>query len=151
MNAARALRLALVLVFAAPACATSETTSTTWTDPSAAPGSPYTYAAPPPRYGQVQSIQEVVRRVEGHPAAGAAAGAVIGGLLFGGHGGQALVGAAGGAAVGAAASQGSSESRTYQIVVRFDDGGYATFVYGGFSPFRLGQRVVLLPQGLSPG
>jgi outer membrane lipoprotein SlyB len=151
MNTTRALPLALVLIFVAPACATTETTSTTWTDPNGPPGSPYTYAAPPPRLGQVQSIQEVVRHTEGHPAVGAAAGAVIGGLLLGGHGGPALVGAAGGAAVGATASQGSSETRTYQIVVRFDDGGYATFIYPGYSPFRPGQRVVLSPQGLSPG
>ncbi|HVZ89186.1 MAG TPA: hypothetical protein VHG72_19620, partial [Polyangia bacterium] len=58
-------------------------------------------------------------------------------------------GAAGGAAVGAAASQGASEQRTYQVVVRFDDGAYGEFVYAGYSPFRPGERVVVTPNGLA--
>jgi outer membrane lipoprotein SlyB len=62
----------------------------------------------------------------------------------------AVAGAAGGAAVGAAASQGSSEQRTYQIVVQFQDGGYGEFVYAGYSPFRPGERVVVTPDGLAP-
>jgi hypothetical protein len=51
--------------------------------------------------------------------------------------------------VGAAASQGSAESRTYQVLVRFDDGTYGMFVYAGYSPFRPGDAVVLTPQGLA--
>jgi len=74
----------------------------------------------------------------------------LGGLLFGGgRGPSAVAGAVGGAAVGAAASQGSAEQRTYQIVVRFDDGGYGEFVYAGYSPFRPGERVAVTPGGLS--
>ena len=69
------------------------------------------------RTGQVQTVQEVVQRTRGNPAGGALAGALIGGLLFGGHGPSAWFGAASGAAVGAAASQGDSESRTYELVV----------------------------------
>jgi outer membrane lipoprotein SlyB len=77
------------------------------------------------------------------------AGALIGGFLFGGRGPGTLIGAAGGAAVGATASQGTAESRTYQVLVHFDDGAYGMFVYGAYSPFRPGEPVVLTPQGLA--
>src|SRR4029079_17139702 len=63
---------------------------------------------------------------------------------------QAVAGALGGAAVGAAASSGTSEQRTYEVVVRFDDGGYGQFVYAGYSPFRPGERVAVTPGGLAP-
>src|ERR1035438_6995446 len=96
------LHLVIVLLALAPAC--MATSTTTWADPSA-PG--YRY-----RGGRVDSVQEIVQRIEGNPAGGALAGAVIGALLFGGRGPGALVGAAGGAAVGASASQGTSENRT---------------------------------------
>jgi outer membrane lipoprotein SlyB len=137
-------RLALVLlVTLSPACATTMTTTTTWTDPAAVG-----YG----RAGSVQSVQEIIQRTQGDPTAGAIAGALIGGLLFGGGRGPAAVaGAIGGAAVGAAASQGATEQRTYQIIVRFDDGGYGTFVYAGYSPFRPGERVVVTPDGLARG
>jgi outer membrane lipoprotein SlyB len=124
-------------------CATTSTTSTTWTAPEPYPAYP--------RAGHVESVQEVVRRVEGNPAGGAVLGALIGGFLFHGRGPATLIGAAGGAAVGAAASQGSSETRTYQVLVRFDDGTYGMFVYAGYSPFRPGEPVVLTPQGLARG
>jgi outer membrane lipoprotein SlyB len=133
----------LALVALLSGCATTQTTTTTWTAPNA-----YSYT----RSGQVEAVQEVVRRTEGQPVLGALTGALVGGALFGGPGSSAgVVGAAGGAAVGAAASQGSSESRTYNVIVRFDDGGHSTFVYGDYSPFRPGERVVLTPQGLSRG
>ena len=91
-----------------------------------------------------------VQRTQGNPGAGAVAGALIGGLLFGGgRGPNAVAGAVGGAAIGAAASSGSTEERTYQIVVRFDDGGFGEFVYAGFAPFRPGQRVAVTPGGLT--
>jgi len=96
------------------------------------------------------SDEEIVQRTQGNPGAGAAAGALIGGLPFGGgRDPNAVAGAVGGAAVGAAASSGSSEQRTYQIVVRFDDGGFGEFVYAGFSPFRPGERVAVTPGGLT--
>ncbi len=132
------------------------TTTRTWGEPQGG------YA----RAGRVESIRETVHRWQGDPAAGAAAGAVVGGLLgaaLGGHGwydrwggyhyqgnpGGAVVGAIGGAAVGAAASQGSGEERIYEIVVRFDDGGYQTFAFRGGVPFQVGEVVVLGPQGLT--
>jgi outer membrane lipoprotein SlyB len=138
----KALHLApLLLVALLAACATTTTTSTTWTDPAVAG-----YG----RAGSVQSVQEIVQRTEGNPGAGAVAGALIGGLVFGGGRGPAAVaGAAGGAAIGAAASQGATEQRTYQIVVRFDDGGYGEFMYAGYSPFQPGERVAVTPGGLA--
>jgi outer membrane lipoprotein SlyB len=122
-------------------CATTTTSSRVVYDPNA-PG----YG---PRTGTVESVQEVVQRVQGNPVGGALAGGLIGGLLFHGRGPATVVGAAGGAAVGAAASQGSAERRTYQVVVRFDDGAYGMFAYGGYSPFAPGEPVVLTPQGLA--
>jgi outer membrane lipoprotein SlyB len=136
-----ALLSAAMLASFAAGCATTTTSSTTWTEPGG--------VAYGPRWGQVASVQEVVHRVEGDPAGGAVAGAVIGGLLFGSHGHNPLVGAAGGALVGAAASQGSSMTRTYRILVRFDDGDHGMFVYRDYSPFHPGERVVLTPGGLA--
>ena len=120
-------------------CMTSSATSRTWHAASAAQN--YT------RRGHVESVQEIVHRYEGNPAGGALAGALIGGFLFGGRGPGALIGAAGGAAVGAAASQGYGETRTYQVLVRFDDGTYGMFVYRDAPPFPPGQVVMLLPDG----
>jgi outer membrane lipoprotein SlyB len=132
-----------LLTVVASSCATTTTTSTTWVDPNASG-----YWARP---GRVESVQEVVRRTEGNPAGGALAGALIGGFLFGGRGPAGLFGAVSGAAVGAAASSQAEEARTYQVLVRFSDGTYGTFVYGGYSPFRPGEPVVLTPQGLARG
>jgi len=136
------LYLGMVLLVAlSPACATTTTTRTTWTDP---------VAVGYGRTGSVDSVQEIVQRTQGNPGAGAVAGALIGGLVFGGgRGPSAVAGAAGGAAVGAAASSGASEQRSYEVVVRFDDGGYGEFVYADFAPFRPGERVVITPNGLT--
>jgi outer membrane lipoprotein SlyB len=135
---------ALLVLLATPfACATSETTSTTWrAGPDVGPGGTWV-----PMRGRVESVQEIVHRVQGNPAGGALAGALIGGFLFGRGPGR-LVAAAGGAAIGAAASQGYSETRQYQVLVRFEDGTYGMFVYGGYSPFGPGEQVMLTPQGL---
>jgi outer membrane lipoprotein SlyB len=139
----------------ATGCVTTATTTRTWTDPGAE------WA----RYGRVESVTEVVQRTQGNPAGGAVAGAIIGGLLgsavtghtdYDRHGrayhhgdaGGAVVGAIGGAVVGAAASQGSSESRTYEVNVRFEDGGVERFVYAGAPPFGSGEPVVQTPRGL---
>src|SRR5690242_16640200 len=100
-----------LLALALGGCASTSTYSTTWSDPSA--------QGAWQRTGRVESVQEIVRRQEGNPAGGALAGALIGGFLFGHHGHASLIGAVGGAAVGAAASQGVSETRTYQVLVHF--------------------------------
>lgn len=119
-------------------CATTMTTSTTWSELTPYQGRP----------GHVESVREVVRRVQGNPAGGALAGALIGGVLFHGRGPATLFGAATGAAIGAAASSGTAESRTYEVRVRFDDGEEGMFIYDEYSPFRPGDRVVLTPEGL---
>jgi outer membrane lipoprotein SlyB len=135
---------ALAIIAAlAPACVATATTATTWREPAVV------YDGVP-RYGHVETVTEYVRRDQGDPAGGALAGALIGGFLFGGgRGPGALFGAVTGAAVGAAASQGSSETRSYQVVVRFGDGSYGAFVYAGGSPFQPGEPVVLTEHGLA--
>jgi outer membrane lipoprotein SlyB len=133
--------VAAALLLALASACTTTTTYSTWTESAAMAG----WARP----GRVESVREIVQRQEGNPAGGALAGALIGGFLFGGRGPAALIGAAGGAAVGAAASQGTAETRTYQVLVRFDDGTYGMFVYANHPYFHPGQPVVLTQQGLS--
>ena len=104
------------------------------------------------RYGHVELIRETVRTQQGDPGAGAVAGAIIGGLLFGGHSPvQTMVGVAGGAMVGAAASSGGAEDRFYEIFVRFDDGALERYVYQNVLPFRVNDPVVLTAQGSTGG
>ena len=51
-----------------------------------------------------------------------------------------------------AISNGSSEIRHYEVMVRFDDGGYQLFSFDGNAPmYRPGQLVLLTPDGLSVG
>lgn len=116
-------------------CATTSTTSTEWTDE---------YS---PREGRVESVRQIVHRVQGNPAGGAVAGALIGAVLFGGHGPRTLFGAAAGAATGAALSSGSYETRDYEVVVRFDNGARGVFTYRDYSPFAPGDRIALGPDG----
>jgi outer membrane lipoprotein SlyB len=124
-------------------CATTTYQTTAWGDPA--------YGANWARYGHVESVRETVRTTQGDPGAGAFAGAVIGGLLFGGYNAaSAIAGMAGGAAVGAAASQAqNAQDRFYEVFVRFDDGGLEQYVYQNVLPFRVGERVALTAQGLS--
>lgn len=104
------------------------------------------------REGQIVSIREIVQRTEGQPGAGAVAGGIIGGLLghaiTGGDAGGTLFGAIGGAATGAAVSQGSSERRTYEVTVRFDDGAYGRIAYSAPPPWHPGDRVRQTARGL---
>ena len=130
----RAPWLMLLFTLGAEGCVATTTTATTW----AAPQADWT------RPGSVEWVREIVHREVGDPAGGALAGAIIGGLL-GGRGSGAVIGAIGGASV----SQGSSETRVYQVSVRFADGGQEVFVYHEYSPFRPGEAVVLTPQGLA--
>ena len=100
-----------------------------------------------PRTGIVESVRQVVRRVQGNPAAGAAAGALVGAVLFGGRGPRTLFGAAAGAATGAALSQGAYETRAFEVVVRFDNGTRGVFTYRDHTPFAPGDRIELGPDG----
>jgi outer membrane lipoprotein SlyB len=150
--------LALLPAALLSACATTTSqTTTTWGEP---------YGGGWARRGRVEQIRETVTRQQGDPAAGAVAGAIVGGLIgstLGGHahvnrygrvvhhgsGAGALVGAVGGAMLGAASSQGSAEQRTYEVFVRFEDGGAETFAYQGALPFQVGDPVQLTAQGLA--
>ena len=103
-------------------------------------------------YGQVESIRQVARVVQGDPAGGAVSGAIIGGLLgtmLGGRGLGTVAGAAGGAAIGANSSQGGYVGSDFHVSVRFEDGSLRTFVYRDQLPFRQGDYVVWTPQGLA--
>jgi outer membrane lipoprotein SlyB len=150
MKARRLASLLCLVPLLGAACVTTTRRTTTWGG----------YAGYTERTGHVEWIRETVERREGQPAAGAFAGAVIGGLLGSAIGGGyrhhhasaagAVAGAVGGAMVGAAASQGSSEERSCEVTVRFDDGGAETFVYPEYAPFRVGDAVRVTPQGLAP-
>ena len=121
-------------------CATTRITRTTWSQP---------------RHGHVEAIHETTRTTRGHPGAGAAAGAILGGILgraVTGRAAGAVVGAAGGAVVGAAASEQANRRHvTYEVVVRFYDGGRRMFRYHDYPPFRPGQSVTLTRRGLVGG
>jgi len=138
MTLHRLLALAWLLALL-PACATTTTTSTTWTED---------YPAGH-RYGEVTWVREYVQHHQGDPAGGAIAGAIIGGILGGGRGPSALIGAAGGAAIGAAASGGHGENRFYDIGVQFQDGTRQVFRYPDYAPFQPGEHVVQTSQGLA--
>lgn len=138
MRASRICAAALVAVTTFGAgCATTSTVSTEVS-------SDDEYS---PNTGSVESVRQVVHRVRGNPAGGAAAGALIGAVLFGGRGGRTLFGAAAGAATGAALSQGEYESRAYEVTIRFDNGTRGVFTYHDSSPFRRGDRVDMGPDG----
>ncbi|WP_242360045.1 hypothetical protein [Anaeromyxobacter sp. SG17] len=156
MRPGRLASLATLTALLSTACVTTSTTSTTWGEGSAQQWE---------RVGYVASIRETVERQQGNPGAGAVAGAIIGGILgsaVGGHtyydrwgyahhhgsGAGAVAGAVGGAVVGAAASQGGAERRTYEVFVRFDDGGTDTFVYDQPYDFRVGDEVRQTARGL---
>jgi outer membrane lipoprotein SlyB len=126
--------LATACVHATTAPMTSVASSPSWTLP-----------------GTVESVRLVAHRIEGDPRGGAFAGALIGGLLFAGGGWtSALFGAFAGAGLGAIASPSATEYRSYQVIVRLDDGTGATFLFHDVSPFVTGQRVALTPRGLLP-
>jgi len=137
MRFVRTCAAALVAASLALGCATTATYTTEQTAPDE-------YA---PRTGIVESVRLVVRRVQGNPAAGAAAGALVGAVLFGGRGPRTLFGAAAGAATGAALSQGSYETRAYEVVIRFDNGTRGVFTYRDYSPFAPGDRIELGDRG----
>ncbi|HEY1554837.1 MAG TPA: hypothetical protein VGF94_08385 [Kofleriaceae bacterium] len=105
------------------------------------PASTVPYGEP----GTVTSVRDVVRRVQGHPGAGAAAGGLIGGLVTG-----RWIGAAVGAATGAIVSSGSYATRAAEVIVQFDDGQQGVFTFRDYTMLRPGQRVELTPNGPMP-
>ena len=103
----------------------------------------YTAEPTQPQTGQVVQVDEIVHRHEGHPVAGAVAGALLGGVIF--HSGKAAVVGGG---LGAIASSGHSTRRMYEVTVQFDSGEMGRFEFVDWSPFRPGDRVVMTGQGL---
>jgi outer membrane lipoprotein SlyB len=131
--------LSLVVATAlAGGCYSESTTSRTWSaEPTAGPAYGQT------QMGRVVQIQEVTRERRGRPAAGAAAGALLGGAVFHSWGAAAV-----GGGIGALASSGRSAQRVVEVTVQFDNGERGVFDYRDWAPFRPGQRVLATPNGL---
>jgi outer membrane lipoprotein SlyB len=102
----------------------------------------------PCRPGTVETAEQTIRHSDRDPVSGALIGAAIGLMLFEGNGAGAFVGATTGAVLGATAGDGSVETRTCEMRVRFDDGMHSDFVYRDDCPFTPGARVELTPHGL---
>jgi outer membrane lipoprotein SlyB len=130
--------LALLAAVAFAGCYTQSEQVRTY---SAAPSAASDYG----QTGRVVQVQEVRREVRGHPVAGAAAGALVGGLVF-----QSAGAAVVGGGVGALASSGGSAQTVTEVTVIFDNGERGVFDYQGGAPFGPGDTVVLTSSGLAP-
>ncbi|MCC7600413.1 glycine zipper 2TM domain-containing protein [Janthinobacterium sp. FW305-129] len=103
--------------------------------------------------GVVEAIHEVNTRAEGS-GVGAAGGAVVGGLLGnqvgGGHGKQlaTVLGAVGGAVAGNQIEGSVRATRSYNIVVRLDNGKTRTVHQSAAPNWRQGDRVRVVNGGL---
>lgn len=121
------------------------------------PQQQYVAAAPAPQVcsncGVVEAIHEVNTRAEGS-GVGAAGGAVVGGLLGnqvgGGHGKQlaTVLGAVGGAVAGNQIEGNVRATRSYNIVVRLDNGKTRTVHQSAAPGWRQGDRVRVVNGGL---
>ena len=117
----------------------------------------YAAAAPAPQVcsncGVVEAIHEINTRAEGS-GVGAAGGAVVGGLLGnqvgGGHGRQlaTVLGAVGGAVAGNQIEGSVRATRSYNIVVRLDNGKTRTVHQSAAPNWRQGDRVRVVNGGL---
>lgn len=151
MTTTRLAALLLVPALLGTGCVVAQTRTRTWSDQQEP-----AQQAPDEReqvwYGRVTQVRETVEEYVGDPAGGAVAGAVVGGVvghaLSGGHGGG-FFGALTGAMIGADASRGRGARWLYEVTVRYDEGSVRTYSYGGQSPFRVGDEVVLSSRGLS--
>ncbi|WP_426057001.1 glycine zipper 2TM domain-containing protein [Janthinobacterium sp. PSPC2-1] len=118
--------------------------------PQQQPQQQYAAAAPAPQVcgncGVIEAIHEVNTRAEGS-GVGAAGGAVVGGLLGnqvgGGHGKQlaTVLGAVGGAVAGNQIEGSVRATRSYNIVVRLDNGKTRTVHQSAAPNWRQGDRV----------
>lgn len=121
------------------------------------PQQQYAAAAPAPQVcgncGVIEAIHEVNTRAEGS-GVGAAGGAVVGGLLGnqvgGGHGRQlaTVLGAVGGAVAGNQIEGSVRATRSYNIVVRLDNGKTRTVHQSAAPNWRQGDRVRIVNGGL---
>ena len=125
--------------------------------PQQQPQQQYAAAAPAPQVcsncGVIEAIHEVNTRAEGS-GVGAAGGAVVGGLLGnqvgGGHGKQlaTVLGAVGGAVAGNQIEGSVRATRSYNIVVRLDNGKTRTVHQSAAPNWRQGDRVRVVNGGL---
>lgn len=125
--------------------------------PQQQPQQQYAAAAPAPQVcsncGVIEAIHEVNTRAEGS-GVGAAGGAVVGGLLGnqvgGGHGKQlaTVLGAVGGAVAGNQIEGSVRATRSYNIVVRLDNGKTRTVHQRAAPNWRQGDRVRVVNGGL---
>ena len=121
------------------------------------PQQQYVAAAPAPQVcsncGVVEAIHEINTRAQGS-GVGAAGGAVVGGLLGnqvgGGHGKQlaTVLGAVGGAVAGNQIEGSVRATRSYNIVVRLDNGKTRTVHQSAAPNWRQGDRVRVVNGGL---
>ena len=121
------------------------------------PQQQYVAAAPAPQVcsncGVVEAIHEINTRAQGS-GVGAAGGAVVGGLLGnqvgGGHGKQlaTVLGAVGGAVAGNQIEGSVRATRSYNIVVRLDNGKTRTVHQSAAPGWRQGDRVRVVNGGL---
>lgn len=106
--------------------------------------------------GVIEAIHEVNTRASGS-GVGAAGGAVVGGLLGnqvgGGHGKQlaTVLGAVGGAVAGNQIEGSVRATRSYNIVVRLDNGKTRTVHQSAAPNWRQGDRVRVVNGGLRAG
>ena len=95
------------------------------------------------RYGTVVEVREDIHRTEGNPAAGAAAGAIVGGTMAR----RPLAGAAGGAAIGAGMSRDQPRPVAIRFACNFEDGSMRTFAYEGGPRLHPGDQAMTTQNG----
>ena len=100
---------------------------------------------PPSQYGTVESVHEVVHRVDRDVVSGLIVSVLIGAVVFGGDAARLLL-LGGDAARGGEVSAGSYETQTYEIAIRLDDGSRSVFTRDNTS-LRPGDRVALAQDG----
>ena len=96
--------------------------------------------------GVVESMREIAQKGEGTglgAVAGGVLGAVLGHQVGGGKGRQVatVVGAAGGAYGGHQVEKNARGTKTYEVSVRMEDGGYRTVAFDSAPTWRAGDRV----------
>ena len=105
--------------------------------------------------GTITGIQEIAKSGQAS-GTGAITGAVLGGVLGYAAGGSrnraagTVVGATGGAIAGHMIEKKAASGKTFEISVRFDDGGSRTFMYDAIPAWNTGSRVKLVNGALAP-
>jgi len=143
--------IAVILFSAAGIAAFMGWTPSSTADDKVARGAPSTYtsnsvAARCVNCGQIESVREIVTRGEG-TGLGAVGGAVVGGAIgnqVGAGRGKDLAtvaGAVGGAVAGNEIEKRAKSSKSYEIVVRLDDGSSRTIHETNTPMWRPGDRV----------